>query len=103
MNSDVNDLDLNDARRPAGRRRDRPAGDDADQAVDERDELRDRLLRKTAEFDNFRKRVERDGASWPNGPPPSVLNDVLPVVDDFERALAVEAPPRRESYRPASS
>ena len=64
----------------------------------ERDELHDRLLRKSAEFDNYRKRVEkerREHAEWASA---DVLADVLGVVDDFERALAAEAPPEARSY-----
>jgi molecular chaperone GrpE len=65
----------------------------------ERDEIYDRLLRKTAEFDNYRKRVEkerRDQAEWAAA---DVIADVLNAVDDFERALAAEAPPEAAPYR----
>jgi molecular chaperone GrpE len=65
----------------------------------ERDDLYDRLLRKSAEFDNYRKRVEkerRDHAEWAAA---DVLSDVVAVLDDFDRALAVEAPPEAQSYR----
>jgi molecular chaperone GrpE len=64
----------------------------------ERDDLFDRLLRKTAEFDNYRKRVEkerRDQAEWAAA---DVLTDVLTVLDDFDRALSTEAPPEAASY-----
>lgn len=65
----------------------------------ERDDFYDRLLRKTAEFDNFRKRVDkerRDQIEWAAA---DVLGEVLNVLDDFERALAVEAPPEAQAYR----
>jgi molecular chaperone GrpE len=65
----------------------------------ERDEIYDRLLRKTAEFDNYRKRIDkerRDQAEWAAA---DVIADVLNAVDDFERALAVEAPPEAEAYK----
>src|SRR5262245_24828642 len=65
----------------------------------ERDDIYDRLLRKTAEFDNYRKRVDkerRDQAEWAAA---DVIGDVLNAVDDFERALAAEAPPEAEAYR----
>jgi molecular chaperone GrpE len=64
----------------------------------ERDDLYDRLLRKTAEFDNYRKRVDkerRDQAEWAAA---DVLSDVLAVMDDFERALSTDAPPEAKSY-----
>ena len=80
------------ARRPPRRR---PA-----KAVDEREQLRDRLLRTTAEFDNFRKRVERDRREMADRAAESLLLDLLPVVDDLERALAVEATGEgAEAYR----
>src|SRR5688572_11732315 len=65
----------------------------------ERDELQDRLLRKTAEFDNYRKRVEKERRELNEWAAADVLTDVLSVLDDFERALAVEAPAEAQSYR----
>jgi molecular chaperone GrpE len=65
----------------------------------ERDEMLERLLRKGAEFDNYRKRVEkerRDLAEWAAA---DVLGDVIAVLDDFDRALAVEAPLEAQPYR----
>ena len=58
----------------------------------ERDELYDRLLRTTAEFDNFRKRTERERREFAEWAAAELLGDVLSVVDDFERALAAAAP-----------
>jgi molecular chaperone GrpE len=57
----------------------------------ERDRFYDLLLRKTAEFDNYRKRVERERQSWTEGAVGDVVADLLPVIDDLERALKVEA------------
>jgi molecular chaperone GrpE len=77
---------------------DRPEGEVA-KLQRERDDLHDRLLRKTAEFDNYRKRVEkerRDHAAWAAA---DVLNDMVAVLDDFDRALAVDAPPDAQGYR----
>jgi molecular chaperone GrpE len=65
----------------------------------ERDDFYDRLLRKTAEFDNFRKRVERERREHAEWAAADVLTDVLTILDDFDRALSVEAPPAAESYR----
>lgn len=65
----------------------------------ERDDLRDRLLRKTAEFDNFRKRIDRERRDFAEWAAAELVSDVLAVVDDFERALAVEAPPEAQAYR----
>jgi molecular chaperone GrpE len=53
----------------------------------ERDEHYDRLLRKTAEFDNYRKRVERERREQADRAVVSLLEDLLGVADDFELAL----------------
>ena len=57
----------------------------------ERDELKERLLRTAAEFENFRKRTERDRQALADNITASVLEDLLPLVDDLERALRAEA------------
>jgi len=54
----------------------------------ERDELYDRLLRTTAEFDNYRKRTDRERRELSEAAGVDVIRDLLPVVDDLERALA---------------
>jgi molecular chaperone GrpE len=73
--------------------------DGADAIQKERDDLYDRLLRKTAEFDNFRKRVERDRKDMIEWAAADVISDVLSIVDDFDRALAAEAPPEAQAYK----
>ena len=65
----------------------------------ERDDLYDRLLRKTAEFDNFRKRVERDRKDMIDYAAADVLGELLSVVDDFDRALAAPAPPEAQAFK----
>jgi molecular chaperone GrpE len=65
----------------------------------ERDDYYDRLLRKTAEFDNYRKRVERDRREQVEWAAADVLSDILAVLDDFERALAADAPAEAAPYR----
>jgi molecular chaperone GrpE len=65
----------------------------------ERDDLYDRLLRKTAEFDNFRKRVERDRKEMIEWAASDVLADLIAIVDDFDRALAVDAPAEAQQYK----
>lgn len=65
----------------------------------ERDELRDRLLRTAAEFENFRKRTDRERREFAEWAAADLLGDVLAVLDDFERALAVPSPPEAQAYR----
>jgi molecular chaperone GrpE len=57
----------------------------------ERDELYERLLRVTAEFDNYRKRTERERREWADAAAADVIRDILPVLDDLERALTASA------------
>jgi molecular chaperone GrpE len=97
MNPDVNDIDVGadgaaDAAPAATDPADAPpASDELARAVEEREQLRDRLLRTTAEFDNYRKRIERERREMADRVSEGVLLDVLPIVDDLERALAAEA------------
>lgn len=57
----------------------------------ERDQYYDLLLRTRAEFDNYRKRVERERLELTETAAFDVLRKLLPVVDDLERALAAPA------------
>jgi molecular chaperone GrpE len=54
----------------------------------ERDELKDALLRRRAEFENYRRRVERDRGSATAEAEAGVLRQFLGTVDNLERALA---------------
>jgi molecular chaperone GrpE len=65
----------------------------------ERDDYYDRLLRKTAEFDNYRKRVERERRDQADQAVVNLLQDLLQVVDDFDRALAADDGEDVASYR----
>src|SRR5215831_5511022 len=65
----------------------------------ERDELHDRLLRKGAEFDNYRKRIERERREHSDQAVVDLLLSLLTVVDDFDRALTIEAGADAEGYR----
>ena len=57
----------------------------------ERDELKELLLRRQAEFENFRKRSEREKADFSQYAGMELVRELLPVLDDFERALKAEA------------
>jgi molecular chaperone GrpE len=60
------------------------------EAQRQRDEHYDRLLRTAAEFDNYRKRVERERREMAETAAAGLLTDLLAIVDDFERALQAE-------------
>src|SRR3954449_12985030 len=65
----------------------------------ERDDYKDRWLRKTAEFDNYRRRVERERREQADQAVTDLLEDLLLVVDDFDRAMTVEAGEDGSAYR----
>lgn len=64
----------------------------------DRDEIRDRLLRKTAEFDNYRKRVDKERRELSEWAAAEVLTDLVAILDDFDRALAADAPTEAQPY-----
>lgn len=63
---------------------------DVEEIQRQRDEYYDLLLRKSAEFDNFRKRVDRDRQVVSETAAADLLAELLPLVDDLERALAAD-------------
>ena len=69
------------------------AADEAEALKQERDELQDRLLRSAAEFDNYRKRTDRERRELSEFAAADLIRDLLPVVDDLERALAAPVEP----------
>ena len=72
---------------------------DVERLQRERDDFHDRLLRKSAEFDNYRKRVDKERRELTEWAAADLITDLLSVLDDFERALAADAPPEAQSYR----
>ena len=52
------------------------------------EELTDRLTRQMAEFDNFRKRTEREKSQMYEIGAKDIIEKILPVIDNFERGLA---------------
>ncbi len=50
-------------------------------------ELKDKYLRQAAEFDNYRKRIIKEKSELILNGGENVINSLLPVIDDFERAL----------------
>jgi molecular chaperone GrpE len=65
----------------------------------ERDSIYDRLRRQAAEFDNYRKRIERERKETSEYAAVDLLEALLPIIDDFERALQAEAALGAETYR----
>jgi molecular chaperone GrpE len=65
----------------------------------ERDDYRDRWMRKSAEFDNYRKRIERERREQSDQAVVDLLQELLLVVDDFDRALTVDSGDGDPAYR----
>ena len=57
----------------------------------ERDTLQDRLLRTAAEFDNYRKRMDRERRDLAEYTAGEVMKELLPIIDNLERALQAAA------------
>ena len=85
-----------------------PSGADADLSTArgataelqrEKDALQDRLLRTAAEFDNYRKRIERERRDQADSAAASAIEDLLPIVDNLERALQAPVGTDAEGYR----
>jgi molecular chaperone GrpE len=69
-----------------------PSAEEAAAALQrERDEYYNLLLRTRAEFDNYRKRVDRERIELAETAGADLLRDLLPIIDDLERALAAPA------------
>lgn len=66
----------------------------------ERDDFKDRLLRMTAEFDNYRKRVDRERRELSEAAAADLIRDLLPILDDLERAMAAS---RQDAASPDSA
>lgn len=57
----------------------------------ENEKLRDQFLRSRADFENFRRRMEKEKVEFRRHAIADTLRDLLPVLDNFERALSVSA------------
>jgi molecular chaperone GrpE len=55
--------------------------------VEERDSLQDRLLRRQAEFENYKKRVERERTEYIQNASAELIRELLGVLDSFDLAI----------------
>jgi molecular chaperone GrpE len=83
-----------------------PAGPSAEELAEqvvrlkaELEDLKNTMIRRQADFENFRKRLERERAEDGRRAVALVAGALLPVLDAFERALAVHGDPAYEDYR----
>jgi molecular chaperone GrpE len=63
------------------------------------EDLRQTLLRRQADFDNYRKRVEKERGEDSRRSTARVIEGLIPVVDSFDQALALHREPEYENYR----
>jgi len=70
---------------------DEPQPDPLEEVRRERDALQDRLLRTAAEFDNYRKRMDRERRDLAEYTAGEAIKDLLPIIDNLERALQAPA------------
>jgi molecular chaperone GrpE len=68
--------------------------EERDRLAAEKADLQDRLLRARAEFDNARRRAERERSDFLQFAAMDLVKQLLPMLDDFERALKVETADR---------
>src|SRR5437899_1815567 len=66
--------------------------EERDRLAAEKADLQDRLLRRQADFENYRRRAERDRSDFLQFAGMEFVREILPIGDDFERALKVECP-----------
>jgi len=94
-------LNLSEASETAGATADASEEASREAALErERDNYKDLLLRRTAEFENFRKRTERDRLAQTEAAAADLVAELLPLMDDLERALQAEAGSEAaEAYR----
>ena len=87
-NVDINDA-MNEILEEAGGPVDSSTQLEADLAAAKADaaEWQDRFMRKAAEFENYRKRMDREKAELRIMSQSAILRDILPVLDGFDRAL----------------
>jgi molecular chaperone GrpE len=62
-------------------------------------ELRQTLMRRQADFDNYRKRIERERAEDSKRYTARVIEGLIPIIDGFEQALAAHREAEYENYR----
>ncbi len=98
----VPDKDINNNSQPEEPNGDGDAaGTEAETAklVSELDDLRQTLLRRQADFDNYRKRIEKERTEDSKRATARVIEGLIPVIDGFEHALAAHREKEYENYR----
>jgi molecular chaperone GrpE len=93
------DDNIHDIVEPAAEAAQPEQGSGSEEIQRQRDEYYDLLLRKQAEFDNYRKRIDRDRQMLTDAASASMIEELLPLMDDLERALKIEPGSEADAYR----
>ena len=75
------------------------AGAEVAKLASDLEELRQTLLRRQADFDNYRKRVEKERSEDSKRATARVIEGLIPIIDGFENALAAHREAEYENYR----
>jgi len=75
------------------------AGAELAKLTSDLEELRQTLLRRQADFDNYRKRIEKERIEDSKRATARVIEGLIPVIDGFEHALAAHREAEYENYR----
>ena len=78
---------------------DAEADSDIGKLTKDLEDLRQTLLRRQADFDNYRKRVEKERSEDSRRSTARVIEGLIPVVDSFDQALASHREPEYANYR----
>lgn len=103
-NSNMERDEVNGGTEPAMDERNEPSdpiGNEAETAklLTELDDLRQTLLRRQADFDNYRKRIEKERTEDSKRTTGRLIEGLIPVIDGFEHALAAHHEKEYEVYR----
>lgn len=79
-----------------GKKKEGPFKKKKDKRDEQIEELNDRLKRQMAEFENFRKRTEKEKSQMFDMGARTIVEKILPVVDNFERGLAAVPEEQKE-------
>lgn len=72
--------------------------EEVEQLKQEKDDMYQKMLRIQAEFDNFKKRTLRERETANKYKSQDMINELLPAIDNFERALQVDVSEAQESF-----
>lgn len=92
-------VDVDDSNKAVAPASESAAGEESRTLQAEVDHLREMYLRKLAEFDNFRKRTERERNEMKKTAAEGLVSELLPVLDNFQRAIVHADDGEPEAFR----